>query len=103
MAERQRPGPGSPGLEVGATIHRRHPKTCGIWSARLLQEENTDIKLTLRRTVKDQNNLPILQVVSWSRDSVFPSCQDLLVLPEEQKLLLISIFYVMKSEEGNGN
>lgn len=44
--------PGSPGLEVGATIHHRHPKTCGICSARLLQEENTDIKLTLRGTVK---------------------------------------------------
>lgn len=100
MAERQRPVPGSPGLDVGATIQHRHPK---IWSAWLLQEENTDIKLTLRGTVKGQNNLPVLQVVSWSRCSVFPSCQDLLVLPEEQKLLLISTFYVMKSEEGNEN
>lgn len=37
---RQRPVPGSPGLEVGATSHRRLPKTCGVWSARLLQEES---------------------------------------------------------------
>lgn len=44
--------PGSPGLEVAATIHHRHPETCGIGSARLLQEEKTDSKLTLSGTVK---------------------------------------------------
>lgn len=84
--------PGSPGLEVGAMIQHRLPKTCVVWSAQLLQEENTDIKLTLRGTVKGSNNPPTLRVVSWSRGSSFLSCQDLLVLPEERKLLLTSIF-----------
>lgn len=84
--------PGSSGLEVGATSHHKCPKTCGVWSAQLLQKDNIHIKLTLRGTVKGSKQPPILLVVSWSRGSVFPSCQGLLVLPEERKLLLTSIF-----------
>lgn len=102
--------PGSPGLEVGATSHHRCPKTFGVWSAQLLQEDNTHIKLALRGTVKGSKQPPILLGVTWSKGSVFLSCQGILVLPEERKLLLTSIFYaqlsrnyVMKSEEGNGN
>lgn len=61
---RQRPVPGSPGVEADATSHHRCPKTCGVWSAQLLQEDNTHIKLTLRGTVKGSKQPPILLVVS---------------------------------------